>query len=244
MRARPGAVGRRAARGRPRGRGRAPRGRGSPPGPSPSRARPTRPRGRSTRRPGSARRRRASDARARSWSRPARRSSPRRSARPPHAAPGASPAGAARRPTSRISTCLKLYCCSPSMIDLVSRTTRSRPSSAPSRPGMPSLSPAIALERAAPERLADDRGVEQQRPLRGRQRVEPRGDDPAHRRRERGVRGRGLGHRRRELLDEERVALGGLGQPRGVLAAQVLERAARRASASPRRSAAGSGSAV
>src|SRR5215218_11238307 len=62
------------------------------------------------------------------------------------------------------------------------------------------------LQGAVPEGPADDRRVEEQRPLRGGKRVEPRGDDAADAGRE--LAGVGvLGQRRRELLDEERVAL-------------------------------------
>ena len=103
------------------------------------------------------------------------------------------------------------------------------------------------LERAAPEDLADNGGVEQQRPLGGGQRVEPGGDDPADRRRQRVARAVDdsaiVGG---ELLDEERVALGGLGEPRARLARSSVCRAAAPASFCERRSAlsGSSGSAV
>src|SRR5258707_104015 len=61
-------------------------------------------------------------------------------------------------------------------------------------------------QRAVPEALADDRRVEEQRTLALWQGIEARGDDPADARRQGS--GRRLLHRRCELLDEERVALG------------------------------------
>src|SRR5579872_6684715 len=63
-------------------------------------------------------------------------------------------------------------------------------------------------ERLRPEDLSDHGRVEEQRPVALRQRIETGRDEPADARRQRAA-GRLL-HRRRELLDEERVALGEL----------------------------------
>ena len=79
------------------------------------------------------------------------------------------------------------------------------------------------LERAAPKSLAGDRGVEHQRPLPRGKGVEPCSDDSANRRRQRVGRGAGLAHRGRELLDEQRVALGRAGQAPGLLAPELSE---------------------
>src|SRR5581483_10858712 len=62
-------------------------------------------------------------------------------------------------------------------------------------------------QHAAPEDLAPDRRVEQDRALGVRERVEPRGEEAPDRVRQRARRRRRrLGERRGELLDEERVA--------------------------------------
>ena len=69
------------------------------------------------------------------------------------------------------------------------------------------------LERPEPEDLPDRRGREDNRALALRQRVEPGGDDVPDRGRDLLVRiRRVLGHRGGELLDEERIALGRLGE--------------------------------
>ena len=66
------------------------------------------------------------------------------------------------------------------------------------------------LERALPEDPADDRSVEDDLPLLGRERVETRRDEAADRARQGLGRRSALAHHRCELLDEKRVPLCGL----------------------------------
>ena len=66
----------------------------------------------------------------------------------------------------------------------------------------------VAVERAAPERLAEHGRVEQQLLLLRRERVEPRGDDPLHRLGQVAAGVAALGEHARELLGVERVAAG------------------------------------
>ena len=109
-----------------------------------------------------------------------------------------------------MSTCLNDHCTSPSIRETASRWTRSRRSSAASD-GAEAVGVARdALERAPPEDPADDRSVEDDLPLLGRERVEARRDEAADRAGQ-GLGGRpALGHHRCELLDEERVPFRGL----------------------------------
>ena len=91
-------------------------------------------------------------------------------------------------------------------------------------------------ERPPPERLADHRRIEQDRALLGGKDVDARGDRLAHRARELRDAVRSLGHRCRQLLDEQRVPLCHLDQladgrvgrvaerRRGVLSGQRLQR--------------------
>src|SRR2546427_705459 len=67
-----------------------------------------------------------------------------------------------------------------------------------------------ALERASPEDPADDRSVEDDLPLLGRERVETRRDEAADRAGQGLGRRSALAHHRCELLDEKRVPLCGL----------------------------------
>ena len=72
---------------------------------------------------------------------------------------------------------------------------------------------AAGCDCTAPEHLSNNRGMQQKRTLFCRERVQARGDDAAHVRREL-VRGRGtFSQRSGELLEEQWVALSGLGQP-------------------------------
>ena len=90
-----------------------------------------------------------------------------------------------------------------------------------------------ALEAALPEHLALHGGVDQHRSLGRGQGVQARRDDPADRRRQGAGLGRGFPGGRGELLDEERIPLGGRGEQRRplltIVERQLLEQQLARA---------------